>query len=162
MEEVVVLPLLAARDFRADAPDAGAADYLAVPGAVICAFPDQRVQFAPVVRRDRVYPTVEILQDHADAPTDARVAHAVEMGKGLLDAAVRLGRVRPAGVLRQPRARRASGRVQVAHGHVVQQDVMQPPRAQAPAHEMRVRVQDGRFIQGFEHLLFKGIRCHGV
>ena len=55
---------------------------------------------------------------------------------------------RPAGKLRQPRAARAAGRVEIADDHVVEQDVVQPAGAEMSAHQMRMDVEHRQLGQG--------------
>ena len=56
-------------------------------------------------------------------------------------------RVRPGGELRQARAVRAAGGVKVADHHVVEQNVVQPARAEFAADQMGVHVQHRHFGQ---------------
>ena len=45
------------------------------------------------------------------------------------------------GKLRQPLAAGATGRVQIADHHVVEEDVVQPAGAEMPAHEVRMDIE---------------------
>ena len=55
---------------------------------------------------------------------------------------MRLGLARPARKLRQPASVRAARGIQVRDDHVIKQDVVQPPRRQLAANQVRMHVQD--------------------
>ena len=67
----------------------------------------------------------------------------VDAEQRFLDALVRLLLARPMWKLRQPRPARTTCRVKVTHNHVIEQNVMQPPRGQFCAAEMRVDIENG-------------------
>jgi len=122
---------------------------LALPdaGVVVGAFPDQIVEPLPVLWCDRFAPTVEIAHNNADAPPTARVLDEPQVGQRLPDALVSLLLGGPIGKLGEPRAAGATGRVKVAHHHVIEQDIVQAARTQARAAKVRVDIQDRQFGQ---------------
>ena len=66
----------------------------------------------------------------------------LQVGKRLLDPGVCFGLVGPAGKLGQPRPGRTAGGIEVADDHVIEQDVVQSPRSQLAADQVRVDVED--------------------
>ena len=129
LQAVVILPVFPPGNLGHRAADIQAVEDAVVPGTVAGALPDEVVEFAPVGRRDRSVPSVEVAQDDAQAPRHARVAGLREERQGFLDAPVRLLPGGPARILRQARPAGTSGGVKVADEHVVEQDVVQAARA---------------------------------
>ena len=122
-----------------------------MPGPIIGAFADQRVEGAPIPGVDGLVPTVQILEDDADAPGCAGVPHVAEVGQRLFNACVGFRGGGPSGVLRETGSGRASGRVKVADAHVVQEDVVETARAQSAADEVGMDVDDRHLGQrGFQ------------
>ena len=73
-------------------------------------------------------------------------------GSASLILRVRLGFARPARKLGQPRPGRTARRIQVADNHVVKQNVVQTPRSQLAAHQVRVHIKD-RHVGQFDFQL---------
>ena len=72
----------------------------------------------------------------------------LQVGKRLFDPRVGLFLGRPAGKLGEPRPGGTARRIQVADDHVVEQDVVQAPRRQLAADQVRVDVQDRHIREG--------------
>src|SRR6266404_2978139 len=120
-----------------------------MPGAVIGALANERIESAPGARGDRFAPSVEVRQNPANAPKRTGVLDRQEEGQGFFDALSGLGLTRPAWILGQTRAARASRGVKVRDHHVVEQDVVQAARAEATTNQVRMDVQYRDLAQCF-------------
>ena len=88
-----------------------------------------------------------VFENDANAARNARITHVLKVRQCLLNSRVRLLDRGPTRVLREPVSARTPGGVQIAHRHVVQQDVVQTVGGQLAAHQMRVRIHQRQFRQ---------------
>src|SRR5262249_7210758 len=94
-----------------------------------------------------VSPVVKVLENDANTPPSAGVLNEPQVGKSFLKALVRLLLGWPIGELRQSRPAWATCRVEVAHQHMIQQDIVQTSGGQARAAQVSVNIEDGQFGQ---------------
>src|SRR6185369_2513612 len=122
-----------------------------MPGPVVRAFPNEGVEFTPIVPGNILLPTIEIAQNGAHSPPGTGIPNLGKEWQRFLDAGVGFLFGGPIGKLRQPGSGRTPCRKKIAHHHVVKQYVMQTARTEPPADQMRVNVEHWDFGEGSFH-----------
>src|SRR6185503_4388100 len=99
-----VLAMAAPGNFSSCAPNVQPVQDRMMPCPIIGPLANDRVQLAPVVRRDCVVPIVEVSQDEAHSPPRTGVLNPRQEWQSLLDSRVCFFKRRPARILSEPGA----------------------------------------------------------